>query len=572
MAGEPSDIRPQDRARSLTERAKSALAAGEALSALKIYDEALRIDPDFVPALHGRCFAFQAMGRSADVIEACDRALVRTPDMAFLHYGRGVGLRLLGRVAEAESAFRRAVTLNPADAGSHVALGLVLEAQGHLAAARSAYESAIGQDPNDADGLNNLGNLLNRMGERKAAIDCLQRAIAHRPAFVEAINNLGTVQTAEGDLPGALASYRRALALRPDFTPALVNLGAGLSEAGDPRGAMAAYDKALAASPENSVARWNRALTRLLLEDLTGGWSDYASRWGTKDFEARRRSHPQPLWDGGRLAGRGLLLWSEQGIGDEIMFLGLLPELIATGVKVALECDARLIPLIRRAMPDVELIARTDIPDPRTKSPEYSTQAPTGDLLRWLRPRRELIRRLGGYLSADVKLTAELRRRYRGADGERLLGLAWHSTNPSVGHRRSIPSTSLAPFLNLPGWRSIDLQYGDRRADRAELAEAAGCELFHDHAIDAMRDVDGWAAQIAAMDVVVTIDNSVVHLAAALGKPVLLLLPKVPDWRWFAAGDTSVWYSGVRLLRQVRTGDWDEPLQRGLSLLADWPR
>jgi tetratricopeptide (TPR) repeat protein len=572
MAGEPTKIRPQDRARSLAEEGKLALAAGEPLSALNIYDEALRFDPDFVPALYGRCFAFQAMGRPADVIEACDLALVRTPDVAFLHYGRGVGMRLLGRLPEAESPFRRAIALNPADAGSHVALGLVLETQGDLTAARSAYESAIRHDPNDADSLNNLGNLLNRLEERRAAIECLQRAIARRPAFVEAINNLGTVQIADGDLPGALASYRQALAIRPDFTPALANLGAALSEAGDPRGALAAYDKALAASPDNAVARWNRGLTRLLLEDLIGGWPDYASRWGTKDFKARRRSFPQPFWDGGRLADRRLLLWSEQGIGDEIMFLGLVPELIATGVKVALECDARLIPLIRRSLRDIELIARTDSADPRTKSPEYSAQAPTGDLLRWLRPRRELIRPLGGYLLADAKLTTELRQRYRGTGDQRLVGLAWHSTNPSVGRRRSIPSIRLAPFLNLPGWRAIDLQYGDRQPDRAKLAQVAGRELLHDHTIDPMSDVDGWAAQIAAMDVVVTIDNSVVHLAAALGKPVLLLLPMVPDWRWFETGDTSAWYSGVRLLRQVRIGEWDEPLRRGLGLLADWPR
>jgi tetratricopeptide (TPR) repeat protein len=565
-------MQSRDHARSLTEQGQAALTAGEVLSALNFYDDALRLDPDFVPALYGRCFALQAMGRPADVVAACERALARTPDVASLHYSRGVGLRLLGRLADAEACFRRAIALNPGDAGSYDALGLVLEAQEHLTEARSAYESAIAHNPADADSLNNLGNLLSRLGERAAAIDCLRRAIASRPGFAEAINNLGTVQGANGDLPGALASYRRALSFRPDFAPALVNLGAALSEAGDPRGALEAYDRALAANPASAIARWNRGLTLLLLGDFTGGWPDYASRWGTKDFKARRRAFPQPLWDGGRLTGRKLLLWSEQGIGDEIMFLGLLPELIATDVRVTLECDGRLMPLIARSLPMVDLIARKNVPDPRTTSAEFSGQAPTGDLLRWLRPTRASIRPLGGYLKAEPKLTAELRVRYQGADRRPLVGLSWHSTNPVAGLRRSIPAALLAPFLQLRDWQAVDLQYGDRSGDRVELQRAGGRELLHDPMIDAIGDLDRWAAQIAAVDVVVTIDNSVAHLAAALGRPVLLLLPTAPDWRWFETGGTSAWYAGMRLLRQSRNGEWGDPIEQCLKLLSAWPQ
>lgn len=529
MTGAKIQVQPREQARSLTERGQAALSAGQAASALDFFDDALRLDPDFVLALCGRCLALQAMGRPADVVAACDQALARTPDVAALHYNRGVGLRLLERWVEAEACFRRAISLKPDDARNYGALGLALEPQGRLSDARSAYEAAISGNPADADTLNNLGNLLNRLGDRVAAIGSFRRAIASRPAFFEAINNLGVAQGAAGELDGALASYRQALAIKPDFLPALVNLGAALSEAGDPRGALQAYERALEVNADSPTARWNRGLTRLLLGNFPGGWLDYASRWQTNDFQARRREFRQPLWDGGALAGRKILLWSEQGVGDEIMFIGLMPELIAAGARLSLECDARLIPLIARSLPAIDLIGRKDVPDGRTQADDFAVQAPTGDLLRWLRPTRAAVRPLSGYLKAESKLAAGLRARYKGDDRRHLLGLSWHSANPSAGRRRSIPAGQLAPILALPGWRAVDLQYGNRIDDRAILNRATGRELLHDPTIDSLRDLDGWAAQIAAMDLVVTIDNSAANLAAALGKPVLLLLPTAPD-------------------------------------------
>lgn len=565
-------MQARDQAHKLAVQGRAQLMAGQAQAALGLYDEALRHDPDFMPALQGRCQVFQTLGQPAQVIAACEQALARSPDDAGLHYSRAVGLRLLGRWSEAEAGFRRAIALQPLDGAGHGGLAAALEAQGRLTEAHAAYEAAIERNPADADSLNNLGNLLNRLGDAGGAIECLNRAIAVRPGFAEALNNLGTVQAATGHLAAALASYRAALAIRPDFLPALVNMGAALADAGEPRQAIEAYDRALVVQPQNASAHWNRGLARLLTGDFAGGWPDYAHRWQTGDFRARRRNFPQAPWRGEPVAGKRMLLWAEQGIGDEIMFLGLAAELIAGGASLAVECDRRLIPLLSRSLPDIEVIARSEIPDPRTASPEFAFQAPTGDLLRWLRPDRRSVRPLGGYLQADAKPTAELRSRFLAAGHERLIGLSWHSANVAAGKRRSIAAELLAPFLTLPGWGVVDLQYGDRAEDRAALNRAAGRDMLHEPAIDAMQDLDGWAAEIASVDVVVSIDNSAVHLAAALGKPVLLLLPTAPDWRWSDGGGRAAWHAGTRLLRQSRAGEWDVPISQALDLLAAWPR
>jgi tetratricopeptide (TPR) repeat protein len=565
-------MQARDQAHRLAAEGRTQLAAGQAQAALGLYDEALRLDPDFMPALQGRCQVFQALGRPAQVIAACEQALARSPDDAGLLYSRAVGLRLLSRWSEAEAGFRRVIALRPRDGAGHGGLAGVLEAQGWLTEARAAYKTAIERNPADADSLNNLGNLLNRLGDAAGSLDCLNRAIAARPGFAEALNNLGTVQAASGDLAAALASYRAALAIRPDFLPALVNMGAALADAGEPRQAIEAYDRALAVQPENASAHWNRGLVRLLTGDFAGGWADYAYRWQTGDFRARRRNLPQAPWRGEPLAGKRILLWAEQGIGDEIMFLGLARELLAAGASMAVECDPRLMPLLSRSLPGIETIPRRETPDPRTASAEFAFQAPTGDLLRWLRSDRQSVRPLGGYLRADTARTAQLRSRFLAAGHERLVGLSWHSANAAAGKRRSIAAELLAPFLNLPGWGVVDLQYGNRAEDRVVLKQVTGRDMLHEPAIDAMQDLDGWAAEIASVDVVVSIDNSAVHLAAALGKPVLLLLPTAPDWRWFDSGDRAAWYADTRLLRQGRAGDWQGPRTLALALLTAWPR
>lgn len=564
-------MQAHEQAQSLAERGRAALQAGQPEAALRFYDGALSHDPDFVPALHGRCQVFQALGQSGDVVAACEQALRRTPDDAGLYYSHGVGLRHLGRLSEAEASFRRAIAIAPKHYVYHAGLAGVLEAQIRLAEARASYDVALALNPDDADSLNNLGNLLNRLGDAAGAEASLRRAIAVRPSFVEALNNLGTVQAAQENLVAAIATYREALALRPAFLPALVNMGAALADAGEPREAIAAYDRALAIEPGNASARWNRGLARLLLGDFTGGWQDYQARWNTADFRARRRAFPQAPWRGESLAGKSILLWAEQGIGDEMMFLGFAQELMAAGAKVALECDRRLVPLLARSLPEIETIARRDPPDPRTSSADFSFQAPTGDLLARLRPSRGSVNPLGGYLRVDSMRTAELRKRFVSSGSRRLIGLSWHSANPAAGKRRSIPAGQLAPFLKLPDWGAVDLQYGNRSGDRAALKQQTGRELLHDPTIDAMQDLDGWAAAIAAVDVVVSIDNSAVHLAAALGKPVLLLLPTAPDWRWFERGEWAAWYPDVRLLRQTRRGDWQGPIAQALEIMSAWP-
>jgi hypothetical protein len=315
--------------------------------------------------------------------------------------------------------------------------------------------------------------------------------------------------------------------------------------------ALAAYDRALAINPARHDSRLNKALLMMALGRLTEGFEEYETRWLSPD--ARPRPYGAARWNGEPIDGT-LLVWMEQGLGDQILYTGMIEEARSRAGSLVLEVEPRLVPLMQRSLPNVEVVSGAG----QLYQGHVDAEIPLGSLARHLRTSWEAFpRRADGYLRADPERAAQLRARIK-PDGAPVIGLSWRSVNPKVGQSKSALLTDFAPLLNIPGLRFIDLQYGDTAAERVMLAQEMGVAVDRIDEIDNTNDLDGLAALITACDAVVTVSNTTAHLAGALGKPTHVLVPfgRAQLWCWFKHGDTSPWYPRVRLYRQAIGQPW----------------
>jgi len=440
---------------------------------------------------------------------------------------------------------------------------------GRLVEAEARYQQILDIDPGHADSLHLLGMIAYQSGHAEAAARLIGKAIAIKGDAASYHSNLGNVFESQGKLAEAGACYQRALMLKPDLAEAHLNLGNIFRAQGDSESSLVCFRRALALNPDLAEAAAAEARALLLRGEFASGWRSFERRWQTREFDTPMRAHPQPHWKGERLAAGRLLLWGEQGIGDEIMFAGLVPDALRTGNPCVLDCDARLKALFARSFPEVDVVSGFD-PGAHPEL-EIAAHLPTGSLPALYRASSAAFAATTSpYLLADPLAREQFRARY--ADGRRLVGLAWHTKNKKTGRSRSIELSTLAPLFALPGIRWVSLQYGDHGA-LEEQAAAAGAPVLIDREVDQLADIDRFAAQIAAMDLAITIDNSTAHLAGALGVPTWVLLPFAPDWRWLLEREDCPWYPSVRLFRQEKLGDWQSVVTRVEGALRqDWGR
>ena len=459
---------------------------------------------------------------------------------------------------------------------SSVAQNLVDKALSHHRAGRlddaeRMYRQVLEIDANHADATHLLGMIAFQTGRLDLAVETIRKAIAVHPTAASYHSNLGNVLQAQDKLDEAAGSYRNALALRPGLAETHVNLGNVLRELGDVDGALAAFRRAIELKPDLAEAHVAESMTLLLQGNFAAGWPNFDLRWRTQDYDTPMRTDPRPLWNGEPLASGRLLLWGEQGVGDEIMFAGLVPDLIRSGTPLALECDKRLAPLFARSFPGVPVISSpvVSFQDPaKDDDLQIAAHLPSGSLPHIFRASRQAFdATTAPYLVCDPVGRERFRAQYE--DGRPLIGLAWRTRNAKSGSKRSIDLATLAPLLENSRLKWISLQYGEHAALESE-AQAACAPVLIDRTVDQLENIDRFASQVAAMDLVIAIDNSAAHLAAALGVPTWLLLPFAPDWRWMLETDSSPWYPTMRIFRQSQRGDWAAVVREvGLALQRD---
>lgn len=482
------------------------------------------------------------------------QALSIDRDLAAAHSHLGIVLQALQRTDEGVQHFERALALEPGDVGTLNNFGNALLALGRPNDAIRQYEKALVLVPGMAEVHVNLANALHAAKRHEEAFHHYRKALALDPGFARAHMNLGNSFKDLDRYEEAITCYEQALAIRPGYVVALMNLGKTVQMVDRREQAIECYKKVLAFEPANAAARWNLGALYLSLGRLTEGWEHYEMRWAAEGHVAPR-AYSQPRWNGERLGG-ALLVWGDQGIGDQILHAGMIPELMSWAASIVLEVEPRLVPLFERSFPTLRVVGlRSDLYAGR-----MDAHAPLGGLGRFLRPTMDAFpRREHGYLVADDVRVRELRERLA-TDRQAVVGLSWISRNPEFGRFRSARLQDFSPLLKLRGCRFVDLQYGDTEAERAAIKRETGIEVERLDDVDTTNDIDRLAALISACDFVVTVDNTTVHLAGALGKSTWVLVPHghARIWYWFDGRDDSPWYPRVRVRCQLRGQAWQD--------------
>lgn len=466
------------------------------------------------------------------------------------------GLELLraGQTDQAAATFLGVLRQDPEHPTASLNLARALVMGRRFGAAAMAAGMALALQPDAAEPHFLLGTALNGLGRPDEALDALARAVAIDPSLAAAWLNRGNACADLDRLEEAERHIRRALAEAPGLIEAHVSLGFVLTSLGRLDEARAACAAAITLAPDCAQAHWNLATAALLAGDFATGFCEYEWRKRHDSFRCDFLDLPGPVWDGGRLEERRLLIQAEQGLGDTIQLSRYVPLIAARGLRVTLACDRRLIPLLRTTPGLAAAIDRTE------PLPPYDAWIDQMSLLRVFETTPDTIPAPQGWLAADCAGIA----RFRELTGSgRRVGIVW-AGNPahSNDRRRSLPAESVAALAAETGAGLVSLQVGPRAGEAAQYGFLDLSGRLHDYAET--------ASAIAALDLLITVDTSVAHVAGALGKPVWVMLPFAPDWRWVLGRDTTPWYASMRLFRQSRPGDWGDVVRQVAQAFAVW--
>ena len=552
-SGPDSDCDPDD----LLERAVAAHRGGDAAAAAALYERVLACRPRDPVALHLSGLLDHQLGASERGEPRIAAAVAAAPGYATAHISLGNVRLALGRAAEASSSFRAALALQPADAVALTNLGNALDGQGRSGAALRVQGWAVAADPELAEAHDNLGAMLARLGRWGEAEQAHVKALRRAPQLVAGWINLSVALRRLGRSGAAERAGRLALALQPALADGLANRSRILRELGEDAAAGLSCARALAVEPGHASAAFNGGVLHLAAGRLAQGWGGYDRRFDTRDLATAARRPGVPAWAGEDPAGKRILVWREQGIGDELMFAQRLPELIARAGHVVVECDPRFVPLFARSFPQTTVRPRPASPDEPVA--DVDCHAAIGSLSRHLGGALPGFTNVEPVLRADPAEVREWRRRLAALGDGLRVGIAWRSGQ--LDPDRMPDYTRIEdwrPVLTLPGLVPITLQYGDCGAELAVAAKAFGQapHLFSD--LDLRNDLDGTAALMSALDLVIAPATSTGELAAALGAPVWRLA-RTGDW---TALGTAVrpWFPSMRLF-------WTRPGQQVADLL-----
>jgi tetratricopeptide (TPR) repeat protein len=610
------------------ERAKALHLSGNWQQAEAIYLQLLEQNPIDVESLHLLGLLHADTGRPGTGIQILRTAIAIDGPKPWLCRNLGIILERGGDRAGAIACYRQALVETPSDHQLWAATAALLTAEGHngeaaeswkyalesakyerqaafryrlaladtlaLAGDRKAavfhYDRVLEQDPKNVDAVFHRAVAYMQENEPLAAIDGFSQTLSLDPGHARAENNLGILFQLLKDHPTAIGHYRRAIRLDPSFHAAIYNLGCAWQEFAQPRAAVAVFRKVLQMQPDHAAAwtnlgnawlgtnqteramecyrktlelepaepaaEWNAGLTALVTGDFANGWRGYEKRFDVKGAPPRR-ALPMPLWKGEALAGKSLLLHAEQGLGDTLQFVRYAPVFAAQGARVIVECQRSLIPLLAKSMPAVQWLApQADaalLPSADYQLPLLSTPAVAGTEIATI-PFPE------GYLRAPAEAVSRWGKWMGRSGGLRRVGLCWAGNpNHKNDRNRSIPPEALSELAGAGGVEWVNLQKGRSEPDTLPMRNAAA----------ELDDFADTAGLIENLDLVISVDTAVAHLAGALGRPVWVLLPFAPDWRWMLDRTDSPWYREARLFRQPATGQWRPVLRHVAMELAN---
>jgi tetratricopeptide (TPR) repeat protein len=541
-------------------RARQNQQTGNLPDAEKWFRYALQLQPSDFDALRGLGRLYLNSGRFAEAAAMFGQALQVSPDTFEVQNDLGIAQAHLGLFDEAAAHFRETIRLQPTFAEAHKNLALTqLRCQQPLEAAASARR-AIELSPDLVGAHISLGNALQAQGKTSEALDCLQQALRLHPHSAELHNARGIALAQSGKEEEAIPCLQRALELRPGYIRAYNNLGTALQNLARSDEALRYFDEGLKSAPEDPHLHTGRALIWLRQGDFERGWPEY--EWRLRLPEMRRYDLPQHPWRGEPLEGRTIVLLAEQGIGDTIHFIRYAPLVRQRGGHVVLVCDASLIRLLT-GFPGIDQLLSSGAP-----LAAFHTFIPLASLAGVFGASLSNIPADVPYLSADPGLLQSWGQRLR-SHRDFKIGIAWQGSrdNPD-DYRRSAPLEAFQPLAKLPGVHLFSLQKGPGGEQLRRVAHAWPITNLAgrlDEGTGAFMDT---AAVMKQLDLVVTVDTAIAHLAGALAVPVYVALAFVADWRWLVNRDDSPWYPTMRLFRQRERGAWSEVFSRIAATIA----
>jgi len=571
--------------------------------ALDLLNQAISLQPNFVLAWSNRGLVLNNLKRHEEALVSYERCIELKPDFSEAWSGRGVVLYELKRYEEALFSYGRCIELNQYDVEAWSNLGVVLNVLKFFERALASFDRCIELKPDLSDAWNrrgfalnelnraeeallsfgraielksdsvsawnNRGSVLNELKRHKEALVCYDKCIELDSSYTEAWNGRGVALAEIKQHEEALSSYDRCIELKPDVAEVWNNRGVALGELKRYEEALYSYDKSIALNPDFPDAYYFKGLLQLSHRNFLQGFENCLWRWKTKKFLNHYIDTSLPLCNPMTFSGH-VLLWAEQGLGDEIFYASMLSQANNTCSKITLLADRRLHTIFKRSFPNIDLIDKALINDLANISyGKANTHAPIGDLGHLIGLDFETIAKTRKpFILTDSNKTIELKKVLPKDIGKIVCGISWRSINKDLGVAKSLTLRNLAPLINNSNFSFVNLQYGDVNSEIKSLKEFTSNEIYSLNGVDLFHDIDGLLALIDSCDLVVTTSNVTAHLAGSIGKRGCILVPysKGRIWYWHLNDIYSLWYPSLKLFYQENPNDWTSAINQ----MVDW--
>jgi tetratricopeptide (TPR) repeat protein len=503
-------------------------------------------------------YAELAAGRHAQAKSIAARLLAAHPQSYTARLLLAQACAALGETSSALDYANQCIASDPSNLEAYYVRGMIYEATSRPGHAMADFDRVLEIDADHVAALDHKGGLHDARGEFEASLACAERLIRLEPGNAQVHHKMAVTMRELGRLPEAEHALRQALSLDPGFHTAQAHLSLVLIELGRFDEAQQTLTPLLAQAPRDQNARWAAAVLDLLNARYETGWDHYEARESQRDPKLRPADIPE--WDGLELTSGALFINAEQGLGDQIMFASCMPDALALAPSCIVSCDPRLEPMFRRSFPAVRVVPmQPDRPlDPAAVAPlQIRAQTMMGSLPGRFRRSREHFPRHAGYLAPDPDALASWRERLATLGPGKKIGISWTGGTPKTRRNlRSLQLEQLLPVLSVEGCEFVSLQYTDSRQEIDTLRATHGIRI-HEYP-EAIATYDETAALVGALDLVISVCTAVIHLSGALGKPVWVMVPWVPEWRYMREGEEMPWYPSVRLWRQTRQSYWPD--------------
>ncbi len=519
---------------------------GETEEALRFFYKAIELDSSLSAAYNDLGTIFQKRGEFEEAVTQYQKALSFNSNFTEANYNLGNAFKELGRWSEAVIYCQKTIDLDPDIPDAHYIQGIAFYEQERLEEAILCWQKALQIKPQFTQIYFNLGIAYYNKGCLEKALEYCRKAVELYPDMADAQYNLGLVWYGKDFLEEAVRCWQKTVQLNPGHRDAYNNMAAAFQDKLELDKAQRCFQKAILNNPDYSEAHWNKALCHLLAGFFPEGWNEYQWRFRIKDIFFNRH-FPQPLWDGGNLNGKRILLYAEQGFGDTIQFIRYVPLVVKQGGRVFVECQADLFPLLE-AMPGIERLIKQGDP-----LPDFDIQCPLLSLPLAFNTTLEDIPVEFPYLSINLNKIQKWRQYLAADQSKKKVGLVWAGRpTHKKDRKRSLALEAFKPLTDIPRITFYSLQKGE--AGQQIKNSSKGIKLID--VTGELVDFTETGALIENLDLVISVDTAVAHLTGALGRPIWTLLPYLPDWRWLLNREDSPWYPSMRLFRQPSPGDW----------------